>query len=208
MRVSVSGWKNNLSMRNDFNSLAAMSSLQAAEPFKKAGIENVKDRPIYMERPKATMYICIFAIWVASLMWFDPKLFQLLQIATGPLHLFSLSMLIVFINFAWLYGIYNLAVVSFAVYYKASRKKTIVSNSLTFASPRVAILYTTANDFVAASAESCLRQSYPNFMLYLLDDSSDESYKAMVDEFAARDPKRIQVVRRPDRKGFKAGNLN
>ena len=42
----------------------------------------------------------------------------------------------------------------------------------------------------------------------LLDDSSDPDYQARVDVFANRFPERVAVVRRPDRKAFKAGNMN
>ncbi|MFQ5544067.1 MAG: glycosyltransferase family 2 protein, partial [Nitrospiria bacterium] len=41
-----------------------------------------------------------------------------------------------------------------------------------------------------------------------LDDSSDQGYRKQVDDFAALYPKRVRVVRRSDRQGFKAGNLN
>ena len=162
-----------------------------------------------VQRPKATMYICIFLTWVAALIWFEPRLLQLLGIATNPLEYFSLVIFIFFIDFAWLYGIYNLGIVAFAVYYKNKRKKIAATPLIVLTSyPAVAILYTTCNDFVEASALSCLQQDYPDYKLYLLDDSTDESFKKMIDEFATRDKERIVVIRRPDRKAFKAGNLN
>ncbi|NOT51147.1 MAG: glycosyltransferase [Chitinophagaceae bacterium] len=170
---------------------------------------SISENPVKVQRPKASMYAFIFLTWVAALIWFEPRLIQLLSIATNPLEYFSLIVFIIFIDFAWLYGIYNIGIVAFAIHYKIARKKggTMPVPVIT-SFPPVAILYTTCNDFVEASAISCLQQDYPNYKLYLLDDSTDQAYKKMVDEFAAQDKERIVVVRRPDRKAFKAGNLN
>ena len=49
-------------------------------------------------------------------------------------------------------------------------------------------------------------QEYDNFETVILDDSSQEAYKTQIDEFAQKHG--VKVVRRQDRKGFKAGNLN
>ena len=72
----------------------------------------------------------------------------------------------------------------------------------------VAVLYTTRNDFSAAAARTCIDLDYPNHTLYVLDDSTDDSFRAQVDDFAAQHGARVRVVRRPDHAGFKAGNLN
>ncbi|GAG47004.1 unnamed protein product, partial [marine sediment metagenome] len=63
-------------------------------------------------------------------------------------------------------------------------------------------------DFVEESAESCVRQDYPAFTVYILDDSSDATCRRRVDSFASRYPDRVKVVRREGRRGFKAGNIN
>jgi len=169
----------------------------------------ISRNPVEVQRPKATMYAFIFLTWIAALIWFEPRLIQLLGIASNPFEYFSLLVFIIFIDFAWLYGIYNIGIVAFAIRYKMERKKAAaMSLPLATSFPPVAILYTTCNDFVEASALSCLQQDYPDYKLYLLDDSTDESCKKMVDEFAVQDKERIVVVRRPDRKAFKAGNLN
>ena len=70
--------------------------------------------------------------------------------------------------------------------------------------PRVAILYTTMNDVVP----ECLRaihQDYP-VDVFVLDDSSDPQARASVDEISAA--RGYSVVRRPARRGFKAGAIN
>jgi cellulose synthase/poly-beta-1,6-N-acetylglucosamine synthase-like glycosyltransferase len=72
----------------------------------------------------------------------------------------------------------------------------------------VAILYTTRNDFQIRAVLSCLNQSYPDFHVFILDDSTDKICKETIDSFQQAHPKATTVVRRSDRRGFKAGNLN
>ena len=74
--------------------------------------------------------------------------------------------------------------------------------------PRVLLLYCTCNDFNADALDECMKQNYDNFTTVILDDSSNETYKAQIDEFAKKRKGQVCVQRRKDRKGFKAGNLN
>ena len=70
--------------------------------------------------------------------------------------------------------------------------------------PKVAILYATMNDVVP----ECLRaiqQDYP-VDVYVLDDSSREAARAEIDTIASE--RGYTVVRRPARRGFKAGAIN
>jgi len=75
--------------------------------------------------------------------------------------------------------------------------------------PRFAILYPTCDDFQWAACQSCATQDYPPELLqvYICDDSRDPVYKQRIGEFAHRYP-HVRVIERPDRRGFKAGNLN
>ncbi len=70
--------------------------------------------------------------------------------------------------------------------------------------PRVAILYTTMND-VVPDCVNAIRQTYP-VDLFLLDDSSDPYKRAIVDDLARS--RSFRVLRRAERKGFKAGAIN
>jgi cellulose synthase/poly-beta-1,6-N-acetylglucosamine synthase-like glycosyltransferase len=75
--------------------------------------------------------------------------------------------------------------------------------------PPIAILYTTCDDFNTRSCKSCVQQDYQNFRVLILDDSSIQDYKNMVDAFCAEwQPPKCELVRRDGRDGFKAGNLN
>ncbi|GAB2476399.1 hypothetical protein GCM10027063_16720 [Promicromonospora xylanilytica] len=77
----------------------------------------------------------------------------------------------------------------------------------------VALLWTTADDFRAGVVERSMRQTHPRTRTVVLDDSRSTKGRAAVDAFAATAaapaaPGRVEVVRRSDRAGFKAGNLN
>lgn len=160
--------------------------------------------------PSPVMYITIFAVWLAAVIWFQPRLLMLLDMAYNWPSRIALWTFIGFIDFAWLYGMYNVGVVGFAALYGFLGRRSPLSqvpDAIT-AQPPVAILYTTCNDFVEESVESCIRQDYPNYTVYLLDDSSQQSFRDRVDAFAAKHPDLVKVVRRPDRKAFKAGNMN
>lgn len=72
--------------------------------------------------------------------------------------------------------------------------------------PKVLLLYCTCNDFNADALAHSMSQDYERFETVILDDSSDPDYKAKIDDFGAKTG--AKIVRRQDRKGFKAGNLN
>lgn len=155
---------------------------------------------------KPWLFAFIFGAWALSLVWFGPRLFQFVAGAEGTVATFVLGYFAVFTPIAWLYGLYNVGVVLFAWIHRrfSERPEAMIVQQ----QPPVAILYTTCNDFVPASAQSCLDVDYENFKLYICDDSSRDQAKAAVDKFAAKHSDSVVVIRREDRSGFKAGNLN
>lgn len=160
-------------------------------------------------RPHPAQYLTIFTMWGISLLWFHPRLVSLMDMATSPAGWIALLFFIAFVELAWLYGFYNIGVIVFAlINRRLSRGDTPPAPLPPGQAPGVAILYTTCNDFVEESAASCVRQEYPDYHVYILDDSSDPAYLERVEAFARAHPERVSVVRRADRRGFKAGNLN
>lgn len=156
-------------------------------------------------------YLTVFSLWALSVYWFHDRLFGLLESASGPVVTASLLYFVVFTQIAWLYGIYNLTVVVFSSLLLRRREANIgTANARAVARSNtpVAVLYTTCNDFVLESAVSCLAMNYDNFKIYILDDSSDPAYREKIDRFESLNRERVQVVRRANRRGFKAGNLN
>ena len=162
------------------------------------------------QNPKPYLYWMIIGAWIGLLFWFQPRLWALTEMSYDLPSFLTLLLFILFIDFAWLYGMYNIGVIIFALIHRFFFYKPEVAISLapSVHQPPVAILYTTCNDFVENSARSCVRQDYPNYHVYILDDSSEPSEKLKVDSFATQYPDKVSVVRRPDRKAFKAGNLN
>ena len=161
-----------------------------------------------LDVPRPDLFLFVFFAWFAALIWFHPRMVQLFELSKGPLHWAALAFFITFVELAWLYGFYNIGIIIFASIYRRQSTTHTDRPASPMQVPAVALLYTTCNDFVESSAMSCIRQDYPHYTVYLLDDSADPVYQKRADKFAARHPERVKVVRRPDRKGFKAGNLN
>lgn len=149
------------------------------------------------------IYAGILLSWVFCLVHFNPKLFTVLDSSDSLTTKVFFVVFVFLLNLFWLYGIYHF----FFLIYKIFSKKPATPASTNHC-PGVAILYTTRNDFQKKAVLSCLNQSYPHFHVYILDDSTDETYKTKIDHFHQAHPQRITVVRRMDRRGFKAGNLN
>ncbi|MEU8230930.1 glycosyltransferase family 2 protein [Actinoplanes sp. NPDC048967] len=111
----------------------------------------------------------------------------------------------VFIAYFWLNGTKD---VVYTLYYHlvSARRSRPVPHRASAAQPRVVLVYCTCNDFSADSLLRSMRQDYGNVEVVILDDSSKPEYLAQVDAFGAEHG--VRVVRRADRAGFKAGNLN
>ena len=155
------------------------------------------------------LYFSIICSWVVSLIWFHPQLMKIYHAVQGTFAWIVLTLFIFLVELTWLYGFYNIWIVFFAWVYRRQNKTQDLPDS--HVSPKnlaVALLYPTRNDFVEAGAYSCVNQDYPDFTVYILDDSTDAGFQDQVDHFADRFPNRVRVIRRPDRRGFKAGNLN
>jgi cellulose synthase/poly-beta-1,6-N-acetylglucosamine synthase-like glycosyltransferase len=88
------------------------------------------------------------------------------------------------------------------------RRERQLTAAMPAALPRVAVLYTTCNDLCEEALRSCIGLQYPEFHVYVLDDSTSDDLMLRVDDFSRSYPDKITVVRRADRTGFKAGNLN
>jgi cellulose synthase/poly-beta-1,6-N-acetylglucosamine synthase-like glycosyltransferase len=155
------------------------------------------------------LFIFVFGAWLASLVWFHPRMWSLTELADGSVASWSIGYFVVFAELAWLYGFYNIGVILFAALERVSGNRGTPEVVVTTgAQPAVAILYTTCDDFAEQSALSCVAQDYPNCRLYLLDDSKTAEERARVDAFKRRYSETVTVIRRAHHRGFKAGNLN
>lgn len=162
--------------------------------------------PLSSHAKSPALFITVFLAWAFSLVWFGPRIWSLTELASSGWAYVSITYFVVFAQIAWLYGFYNVGVVLFALTCQWRKRAPAIAASLD--RPAISVLYTTCNDFVERSAQSCVELDYPDFHVYILDDSADPAARARVDAFAARHLGRVTVVRRPDARGFKAGNLN
>ena len=156
-------------------------------------------------------YVAVFSVWILTVSWFHDRLFSLLDNVTGFFPTASILYFTVFTEIAWLYGIYNIMVVFFSSFLRRQGEAgghLEYTHAVAGSNTDVAVLYTTCNDFVLESAVSCLAMKYRNFKIYILDDSTDTAYQEKIDRFASLNTERVKVVRRENRRGFKAGNLN
>lgn len=163
-----------------------------------------KTEECVIKRPH--LWLIVLVTWLLSILTLQHPLIAVLS---GPLSILQRSSLIIFlgwINFAWLYAIYQFVVMIFAA--ATSRRGQIPSSHSACQGLPVAILYTTMNDFSDKAAMSCISQEYPRFHVFLLDDSTEPQYRLQVEAFHTRFQKITTVLRREDREGFKAGNLN
>ncbi len=115
----------------------------------------------------------------------------------------------VFISYFWLNGVKDFI---YVIWYYAARKTLykryfeVIDTDVSRANDKILLVYCTCNDFDERSLFQSMRQAYSRFDVVILDDSSETSYKQRINDFALKHG--VKVVRRKDREGFKAGNIN
>lgn len=166
-------------------------------------------------KKNSSLYIWILVAWgILSVFGVTAFVETIIQNKIMQVSVWTIILLIVntmFILYFWLNGTKDLVYVLFyQVKYKKLQKQELKVLETELLPPyqnaRVVLLYCTCNDFIEESLLASMNQRYANFQTVILDDSSDEDYKQRVDHFAKRHS--VEVVRRKDREGFKAGNLN
>ena len=152
------------------------------------------------------MYAVILGIWALVSAWTAKDLYPDIQAGfarnsiTGVICVFD----VLFILYFFLNGVKD--VVYPLAYRLAPWRGQLPPPRQGTDKPLVALLYVTCNDFSGEALDQSVIQDYPNYDVVILDDSSKPAYIEQVARYA--ELHRIPVVRRPDRKGFKAGNLN
>lgn len=154
-----------------------------------------------------TLYHQLLLLWAVLLGAAAPSVLRTLQTAWrgGPAVGVLAVISTLFVGWFWLNGLKDLV---YTLYYHVRRDRlgAVAPVRQSTGYPSVVMVYCTCNDFDGASLAASLRQDYPNYRTVILDDSKDPGYMERVDAFAAEYG--LEVVRRSDRVGFKAGNLN
>ncbi len=182
----------------------------------------MKDKRKDVMAKSAALYVTMLAVWtvLAVFLWVNfIRVFKSvpfkseIETVTKARKICALILLgfnAVFISYFWLNGVKDFI---YVVWYYINRgrlirrHKSVAEAEGINENAKVLLLYCTCNDFDGASLlKSLERQTWKNAEAVILDDSSNETYKKSIDEFAKEH--NIKVVRRADRKGFKAGNIN
>ena len=151
------------------------------------------------------MFSIIFIFWVLLLAHFNPFLLSYISFQNNLIAKVSIIGFVSLVDLFWLYGLYHIVIVLFSM---GCKKKPSPCLILPNPIPKVALLYLTMNDFNEEAVLSCVNQKYPNFDLFILDDSTDGQIKAKIDKFRVGIDTKPLIIRRPDKKAHKAGNLN
>lgn len=131
---------------------------------------------------------------------------------TTVLKVFATILLVfnsIFISYFWLNGVKDFIYVVWYYIFKQKLQRKyhdIINTDTSNADDKILMVYCTCNDFDEKSLLQSMEQDYTNIRIVILDDSNDEKYKKTIDEFSKTN--NIKVVRRNDRIGFKAGNIN
>lgn len=186
-----------------------------------AGVYAMKDkRKGAGGRKSPALYIVMLSVWsvlCAAIWYYFVPAFITPPFTAGSggnlaLRIFAVVLLVLnalFISYFWLNGVKDFL---YVMWYTFSRRKLeakyrkVLETDVRSVSDKVLMLYCTCNDFDGESLRRSMRQTYAHAETVILDDSSQPEYKEKVDAFARETG--VRVVRRADRKGFKAGNIN
>lgn len=165
-------------------------------------------------KKRSSMYWLILFLWgILTILGTKPLIelirghFQDKLIMIGII----LTVNLVFIVYFWLNGTKDILYVLYYVLTKKKhdkREQDILRQPLKpeLRNAKVLLLYCTCDDFIEDSLLRSMQQEYEHFETIILDDSNSDEYKAKIDQFAIEN--KVKIVRRNDRIGFKAGNLN
>lgn len=157
--------------------------------------------PDTQSKSPALLLVCL-AAWVLLCLRYSGHFSSLIAASPSVAVRIAVLLCLAWIHITWFYGVFHLVSACFSVRHRPALP---VGDAST---PPIAILYAACNDFSEPAAIACLQQNYRAFRLFILDDSTDPEERDRIDAFARTHQERCEVVRRPDRSGFKAGNLN
>ena len=154
-----------------------------------------------------TMYLIILVVWFISLILLaiNTALTYGLPQSVGLWILVVLAAICLAIF--WFYALYHYGLVFFR--WRDKIKPGVVREEESRENfPRIALIYTTVDDFRYEAALSCVNQDYPNFDVILIDVSQGQRGRDQVEEFHKKFPQKTTIFRREKLEGFKARSLN
>ncbi|MGA2456097.1 MAG: glycosyltransferase family 2 protein [Terriglobales bacterium] len=155
------------------------------------------------ERRSPALVVSTLAVWVAVTLW-SLAHFRSVIPATVPVPVAAvLAFLYLPWSATWLWTIHNFVNQGISALLAKPTERPLQRSS-----SAVAVLYTTCDDFDSDACLSALRQDHPNLRVIVCDDSHLQSSRDAIDTWVKTEAPEVTVVRRADRRGFKAGNLN
>jgi len=159
---------------------------------------------VFLRRWTVPLFLTsIVATWVALVCAYILAMVSSPEAGTG----FGVVLIIIGVaaSAVWLHGLKALASLAFYPLFRRNNAGRVLSRT-DESQCTVAIVYCTANDFNGHALVQSIAQTHSSLIPVILDDSTDLNVIRAIDEFAAEHS--VEVVRRVDRSGFKAGNLN
>lgn len=156
-----------------------------------------------------SLYITMMIVWSVLAFFFILIAVREYSYSNSVLINIILTFNAIFILYFWLNGTKDLLYVLWFYTFKESLIKydDKIQKVKPIQNARVSLLYCTCDDFNGHALEQCMHQDYSNCRYIILDDSKKEEYIKEIDEFIRRHPE-VELIRRKQHNGFKAGNLN
>ncbi len=153
------------------------------------------------------MYLFILVVWLVSLVLLAIHAVFTYGLPSSAGHWILVILAAICLAIFWFYALYHYGLVLFRRIGKIKPRVWEDGESReTF--PRVALLYTTVDDFRYDAALSCVNQDYPDYHVFLVDVSQGQPGRDQVDKFHQEFPDKTTIVRREKLEGFKARSLN
>ncbi len=166
---------------------------------------------------KPTLYIAIICVWAVGLVLLALSTARIIFLLDGfttlnkTLIIIALIINSIVLGILWLGSVKDFLFSLTHALFKGRMKKAYeVVDSFQYIplpAPKFLLLYCTCNDFNSQAISLSIAQDYSNFKVVILDDSTQEKYIKEIDEYVLSHPN-IEIVRREERVGYKAGNLN
>ncbi|MBL8014364.1 MAG: glycosyltransferase [Candidatus Omnitrophica bacterium] len=152
------------------------------------------------------VFLWMIVLWICLLLYFNPRLLALTYAAPDALSKAAVVIFTLCLDSIWFYTLYHIFMIGISWRLRRKYYEPPLPSLKGF--PAVAVLYPTRNDFCPEAFESCLLLEYKNKHVFILDDSTIPDYQARIDRAAKDHSRTVTVIRRKDKKGYKAGNLN
>jgi len=155
------------------------------------------------------MYLIILVVWLVSLVLLAINAAFIYGMPKSVILWILVVLAAICLAIFWFYALYHYGLVFFRQIGKIKPEAGEGKGEKSGAGfPRIALLYTTVDDFRYDAALRCVNQDYPNFHVFLIDVSQGQQGRDRVDEFHRSFPQKTTIVRRKKLEGFKARSLN